>query len=116
MNTPEIFSRVGTTCSNCFLSSFFALVNFQVNALLCSLDIDSNGPAKGPIHARLRELDDYWNESQGIIKPLHPTDGWVAEFGQHRIEHGDPDAWAHSFERQHGANGWASEFQQVRSH
>lgn len=88
----------------------------QVNALLCSLDIDNNGQVKGPLHARLRELDDYWNESQGIIKPLHPTDGWVAEFGQHQIEHGDPHAWAHSFEQQHGANGWASEFEQASKH
>lgn len=88
-----------------------------MNALLTSLDIDSNGPAKGPIPARLRELEDYWNESQAIIKPgFHATDGWIAEYSQHRAEHGDPDAWAHSFERQHGANGWASEFEQARKH
>ncbi|PON47177.1 Peroxisomal targeting signal 1 receptor family [Parasponia andersonii] len=92
-------------------------VNAQVNALLSSLDIDSNGQAKGPLPARLRELEDYWNESQGIIKPgFHATDGWVAEYSQHRAERGDPEAWAHSFEWQHGANGWASEFEQARKY
>lgn len=110
-----IRDRTSIMARHIFADKGEEFINAQVNALLCSLDIDSNGPAKGPIHARLRELDDYWNESQGIIKPLHPTDGWVAEFGQHRIEHGDPDAWAHSFERQHGANGWASEFEQEQS-
>ena len=66
---------------------------------------------------RFRELDDYWNESQGILKPgAHAADGWVTEFSQHRAQQGDPDAWAHSFEQQHGASGWASEFEQVGKH
>lgn len=51
------------------------------------------------------------------MKPgAHATEGWVTEFNQHRVDHGDPNAWAHSFERQHGANGWASEFEQVKEH
>lgn len=44
----------------------------------------------------------------------HAGDGWVTEFTQHRVGNGDPNAWAHSFEQQHGANGWASEFDHVR--
>lgn len=88
-------------------------INAQVNALLCSLDIDGHARAKGPLPGRFRELEDYWNESQGTLKPgAHAADGWVAEFNQHRMGHGDADAWAHSFEQQHGANGWASEFEQ----
>ncbi|CAK7323911.1 unnamed protein product [Dovyalis caffra] len=88
-------------------------INAQVNALLSSLDIDGDMRAKGPLPGRFRELEDYWNESQGALRPGPPqADGWVAEFSQHRIDHGDPNAWAHSFEQQHGANGWASEFEQ----
>lgn len=43
----------------------------------------------------------------------HAADGWIAEFGQNRLQLADPNAWAHSFEKQHGANGWASEFEHV---
>jgi hypothetical protein len=97
------------------LSGWFLI--FQVNALLCSLDIDGNARARGPLPGRFRELEDYWNESQGILKPGPPAaDGWVAEFSQQRMEHGNGDAWAHSYEQQHGANGWASEFEKVRKY
>ncbi|KAJ0102710.1 hypothetical protein Patl1_03662 [Pistacia atlantica] len=91
-------------------------INAQVNALLSSLEIDGDARAKGPLPGRFRELEEYWNESQGMLKPgPHAADGWVAEYGRHRAAHGDPNAWAHSFEQQHGANGWASEFEQEQS-
>ncbi|XP_044481547.1 peroxisome biogenesis protein 5-like [Mangifera indica] len=91
-------------------------INAQVNALLSSLEIDSDAQVKGPLPGRFRELEDYWNESQGMLKPVpHPADGWVAEYSQHRAARGDPNAWAQSFEQQHGANGWASEFVQEQS-
>lgn len=97
------------------LQANFVLSIFQVNALLCSLDIDGDANSKGPLPARFRELEGYWNESQAMQKPgAHATDGWVTEFSQHRVDRGDPNAWAHSFEQQHGANGWASEFEQVK--
>ncbi|KAK4575421.1 hypothetical protein RGQ29_026404 [Quercus rubra] len=87
-------------------------INAQVNALLCSLDIDGDARAKGPLPGRFRELEDYWNESQGTLKPgFHAADGWVAEFNQQRMVHG-ANGWASEFEQQHGANGWASEFEQ----
>ena len=81
--------------------------------MLSSLDIDNDARAKGPFPGRLRELEDYWNESQNTLRPPPPADAWAEEFNQHRLNRGDPDAWAHSFEQQHGANGWASEFEQV---
>lgn len=88
-------------------------INAQVNALLSSLEIDSDVRAKGPLPGRFRELEDYWNESQGGFRPGPPAaDGWIAEFNQHRLNHSDPDAWANAFEQQHGANGWVSEFDQ----
>ncbi|XP_057466175.1 peroxisome biogenesis protein 5-like [Actinidia eriantha] len=91
-------------------------INAQVNALLSSLDIDSDIQERGPQPGRFRELEGYWNESQGMLKPgPHAADGWVDEYAQHRIQHGDPNAWAHSFELQHGANGWASEFEHEQS-
>ncbi|KAH8518369.1 hypothetical protein H0E87_000277 [Populus deltoides] len=88
-------------------------INTQVNALLSSLDIDGDVRVKGPLPGRFQELEDYWNESQAARRPGPPqVDRWVTEFSQHRIDHGDPNVWAHSFEQQHGANGWASEFEQ----
>ncbi|KAK1293647.1 Peroxisome biogenesis protein 5 [Acorus calamus] len=88
-------------------------INAQVNTLLHSLDIDSDHRMRGPMHGTYRELEEYWNESQGTMQPHipHATDGWVAEFNQNRA-HGDPEAWANSFERLHGTNDWASEFEQ----
>ncbi|GAV69382.1 TPR_2 domain-containing protein/TPR_11 domain-containing protein [Cephalotus follicularis] len=91
-------------------------IDAQVNALLSSLDIDHDVRAKGPLPGRYRELEDYWNESQGMLKPgPHAADGWVTEYSQQQPHRVDPDAWAHSFEQQHGANGWASEFEQEQS-
>lgn len=61
------------------------------------------------------EFEEYWTESQASRPGMTPgTDSWIAEFSQHRQEQGGPEAWANSFEKIHGANGWASEFQQVR--
>ena len=39
------------------------------------------------------------------------ADGLADEFSQQHVE--DPNAWALSFERQHGTGGWAFEFQHV---
>ncbi|KAJ6967259.1 peroxisome biogenesis protein 5-like [Populus alba x Populus x berolinensis] len=90
-------------------------INTQVNALLSSLDIDGDARVKGPLPGRFQELEDYWNESQAARRPGPPqADGWVTEFRQHRIDHCDPNVWAHSFEQQHGSNGWASEFEQEK--
>lgn len=87
-----------------------------MNALLCSLDIDSSVRGKGPMPERFRELDDYWNESQGNPRhDAHAADGWITEYSQNRERHDNPDAWANSFEQQYGVNGWASEFEHVRS-
>ncbi|CAH9107749.1 unnamed protein product [Cuscuta epithymum] len=89
-------------------------INAQVNALLSSLDIDTNIRTRGPMPGQLPELEDYWNESQGA-KPVHQVaDGWVTEFGEHRME-ADPSSWVHSFQQQHGVNGWASEFEHEQS-
>ncbi|KAK4778796.1 hypothetical protein SAY86_006324 [Trapa natans] len=91
-------------------------INSQVNALLHSLDIDSDVHAKGPLPGRYRELEEYWNESQGMMRPVpHVADGWANEFNQLRVNHGNPESWARSFEQQHGSNGWASEFEQEQS-
>ncbi|XWS27654.1 hypothetical protein CRYUN_Cryun25bG0000100 [Craigia yunnanensis] len=91
-------------------------INAQVKALLSSLEIENDIHARGPMPGRFRELEDCWNESQGILKPgAHAADGWVTEFSQHRAHRGDPDAWAHSFEQQHGASGWVSEFEQEQA-
>ena len=99
------------------MNSFETVFFFQVNALLCSLEIDSDIQAKGPPPGRFRELEEYWNESQGALGPgPHAADGWIGEFGRHRAEHGNPDVWARSFVQQHGADGWASEFEQVGMH
>ncbi|XP_058721953.1 peroxisome biogenesis protein 5 [Vicia villosa] len=87
-------------------------IHAQVNALLYSLDIDSNVRGKGPMPERFRELDDYWNESQGnMIQGAHASDGWISEYGQNRERYDNPDAWANSFEQQHGVTGWVSEFE-----
>uniref|UniRef100_A0A1D1Y2M2 Peroxisome biogenesis protein 5 n=1 Tax=Anthurium amnicola TaxID=1678845 RepID=A0A1D1Y2M2_9ARAE len=88
-------------------------IHSQVNALLHSLDIDGDGQLRGPLHGNLPELEEYWNESQSALKP--GSDKWITEFSQQRHEFGDPKAWANSFEKIHGANGWASEFEQEQT-
>lgn len=85
----------------------------QVNALLSSLEIDGDTRARGPVPGRFRELEEYWNESQAMKPVPHPADGWVSEFTQYPIGRGDPSSWVRSFEQEHGANGWASEFEHV---
>lgn len=90
-------------------------INSQVNALLCSLDIDADIRARGPVPGRLPELEEYWNESQGIRTMPQVADSWVSEFGQHHAN-ADTNAWVQSFEQQNGVNGWASEFEHVRKY
>ncbi|KAL8166122.1 hypothetical protein V2J09_007621 [Rumex salicifolius] len=86
-------------------------IHAQVDALLSSLDIDSDAQMRMPLPGRFREMDDYWNESQRVLAPVPPSaDGWITEFGQQRVQHAGPDDWVNSFEQQHGPNGWASEF------
>ncbi|XP_021735517.1 peroxisome biogenesis protein 5-like [Chenopodium quinoa] len=84
-------------------------INAQVDALLCSLDIDNDIQLKGPLPGRVRELEEYWNESQGVRAPV--ADGWVAEYRQNKPELFNPNGWANLFEQEHGPNGWASEFE-----
>ena len=71
---------------------------------------------RGPPRGQFPELEEYWTESQGALRPEmpHPADRWITEFSEQR-ENNNPDAWANSFEQLHGANGWASEFEQVRN-
>ncbi|KAI3466355.1 hypothetical protein Pfo_023018 [Paulownia fortunei] len=90
-------------------------IHAQVNTLLSSLEIDNDIRAKGPMPGRFPELEEYWNESQGVRPGPHGTDGWVAEFTQNQVARDDPNLWVQSFERQHGANGWASEFDHEQS-
>ncbi|XP_051124811.1 peroxisome biogenesis protein 5 isoform X2 [Andrographis paniculata] len=86
-------------------------IQSQVNALLSSLDIDNDVRARGHIPGRFSELEEFWNESQGMKPGPHGVDGWVSEFSQHQAARGDPNMWVQQFERKHGANGWASEFE-----
>lgn len=92
-------------------------INAQVNALLHSLDIDGNQGLREPMRGQFRELEEYWTETQGSLRsgmPNFAADKWASEFAQQRAS-GDPETWAHSFEQQHGINGWASEFEQEQS-
>ncbi|PHU04101.1 Peroxisome biogenesis protein 5 [Capsicum chinense] len=90
-------------------------INGQVNALLSSLEIDSHARARGPVPGRYPELEEYWNESLAMKPAPHVADGWINEFSQNRVGHADPNSWVQSFEQQHGANGWASEFEHEQS-
>lgn len=83
-----------------------------MNALLHSLDIDNDMQMKGPLPGRFREMEEYWNESQGVHAP---ADRWVTEYRQHQPEPFNPNMWVNSFEQEHGPNGWASEFGHVRT-
>ncbi|KAK6947170.1 Tetratricopeptide repeat 1 [Dillenia turbinata] len=111
-----IRDRTSIMARHMFADKSDEFTNAQVDALLCSLDIDNSVQAKGHIPGRFSELEDYWNESQGSRQAGHlPANGWVTEFDQHRAQQGDPELWALSFERQHGVNGWASEFEREQS-
>ncbi|XP_058114442.1 peroxisome biogenesis protein 5 [Magnolia sinica] len=92
-------------------------INAQVNALLHSLDIDNDLRMKGHLPGRFPELEEYWTESQGASRSVatRVADRWVGEYNSMQGAHGNPESWADSFERQHGANGWASEFDQEQS-
>ncbi|KAJ3677593.1 hypothetical protein LUZ60_003317 [Juncus effusus] len=94
----------------------------QVNTLLQSLDIDGDKRMRGPVQGQFRDMEQYWNESQGgaVMRPpgmINDSNNWISEFSnQQRFNDGNnPDAWAQSFEQQHGANGWASEFEQEQN-
>ncbi|KAK8946178.1 Peroxisome biogenesis protein 5 [Platanthera guangdongensis] len=91
-------------------------INEQVSSFLHCLDIDNNHLIRGPMQGPYAELEEYWNNSQTVLRPTvpHPADSWISEFSQQRAS-GDPEAWAHSFEKQHGANGWVSEFGQEQA-
>ncbi|KAJ0986981.1 hypothetical protein J5N97_005337 [Dioscorea zingiberensis] len=91
-------------------------INTQVNALLHSLDIDSDHRVRGHIRGAYPELEEYWTESQGAMNPRMPhlASKWASEFSQ-QTEQSDPEAWVNSFEQIHGANGWASEFEQEQT-
>ncbi|KAK1397822.1 Peroxin-5 [Heracleum sosnowskyi] len=90
-------------------------VNAQVNALLSSLDIDTDVQARAGPPGRSQEMENVWNESQNMQNGPRGADGWIAEYDQHRVQRGDPNVWAQSFEQLHGANGWASEFENEQS-
>lgn len=87
----------------------------QVNALLSSLDIETDVQARRGPPGRFQELEDVWNDSQNLHNGPRSADGWIAEYDQHRVQRGNPNDWAHSFEQLHGANNWASEFENVRT-
>ena len=71
-----------------------------MNALLSSLEIDNHGGlVREHMPGRYVEMDQYWGESQ--VMGLGPR------------AYGDPNAWALSFEQQHGTGGWAFKFQHV---
>ncbi|KAL9230623.1 hypothetical protein vseg_005951 [Gypsophila vaccaria] len=87
-------------------------INAQVDALLSSLDIDKDIQFKGPLPGRVRELEQYWNESQRMLAPAAPAaDGWITEYNQLSAEQFNPNSWVSSFEKEHGPRGWASEFE-----
>lgn len=90
-------------------------VNTQVNALLSSLDIDTDVQARAGPRGRSQEMENVWNDSQNMQNGPGGADGWIAEYDQHRVQRGDPNVWAQSFEQLHGANGWASEFENEQS-
>ncbi|KAL5098176.1 hypothetical protein RYX36_002503, partial [Vicia faba] len=78
-------------CSSIMARHLFAdksgeFIHAQVNALLSPLDIDSNVHGNGPMPERFRELDDYWNKSQGnVIQDSHAAilDGKELEHKEH---------------------------------
>ncbi|KAH0459479.1 hypothetical protein IEQ34_012293 [Dendrobium chrysotoxum] len=91
-------------------------INEQVSAFLHCLDIDNNQVARGPMQGPYAELEEYWNNSQAVLRPgvPNPSNNWITEFSQQRRNE-DPESWAHSFEKQHGSKGWVSEFEQEQA-
>eukprot|EP00249_Psilotum_nudum_P018974 c27047_g1_i1 orf=150-2450(+) len=93
-------------------------VNAQVNALLHSLDIESEFHTLGPQGVRSSELEEYWNESRaGGLGPMQGAGGsifddssqWVSEFNQqHNFSKGG-ESWVDEFRQQQGS-GWIDQF------
>lgn len=96
-------------------------VNAQVNALLHSLDIESELRAWGPQGGRFSELEEYWNEAHaGRLaamqngRHMNNSDQWAAEFNQHQDVPRGPQHWAEEFQQQQG-DGWADQFSEEQS-
>ncbi|XP_074264246.1 peroxisome biogenesis protein 5 [Silene latifolia] len=107
-----IRNRSSIMARHIFVDKSEDFINAQVDALLCSLDIDKDIQIKGHLPGRVRELDQYWNESQRMLAPVAPAaDEWANEYSQRSAEHFSPNGWVNSFEKQYGPGGWASEFE-----
>lgn len=96
-------------------------VNAQVNALLHSLDIESELRAWGPQGGRFSELEEYWNEAHaGRLatmqngRHMNNSDQWAAEFNQQQDVQRGPQHWAEEFQQQQGG-GWADQFNEEQS-
>lgn len=90
-------------------------ISAQVNALLHSLDIESDLCTWGPQGVRNSELEEYWNEAhagrQGLNQGGQPryfdsSNEWATEFDH---QHNGPQNWAHEFQQQQG-NDWVRQF------
>ncbi|KAH9616633.1 hypothetical protein KSS87_003213 [Heliosperma pusillum] len=107
-----IRNRSSIMARHIFVDKSEDFINAQIDALLCSLDIDKDTQIKGHLPGRVRELDQYWNESQRMLPPVAPAaDEWANEYSQRSAEHFSPNGWVNSFEKQYGPGGWASEFE-----
>lgn len=86
----------------------------QVNALLQSLDIESDLRFQGPIGGRHSELQRYWNESQTTHSKGGVADQWAQDFGQQYRQVARPGDWAEEFHTHHNVDGWVDQFGEVR--
>lgn len=98
-------------------------VNAQVNALLHSLDIESDLRPWGPQGGRFSELEEYWTEVHagrlGSRQSSHPmyldnSNKWAAEFDQQKNFLKGPETWADEFQQQQ-SNSWAHQFSEEQS-
>ncbi|CAM6083412.1 unnamed protein product [Calypogeia fissa] len=89
-------------------------VNAQVNALLQSLDIESDARFHGPMGGRHSELQGYWNESQMAPGKSVVADQWAQDFSQQYRQVPRPGDWAEEFHTHHNVDAWADQFGEHR--
>eukprot|EP00252_Welwitschia_mirabilis_P003212 TRINITY_DN132_c0_g1_i2.p1 TRINITY_DN132_c0_g1~~TRINITY_DN132_c0_g1_i2.p1 ORF type:complete len:692 (-),score=165.96 TRINITY_DN132_c0_g1_i2:395-2470(-) len=116
-----IRDRTSIMARHFFANKSDEYINAQVNALLQSLDIETDLRSLASGGSRSWDLEEYWKESQvrdhmqtidrndGVF---NPAQNWVEEYSKNRSLTDPMGSWTEEFEQSYNSNSWAEEFDQ----